>query len=173
MTFRVARMNEQESEAWLGVVTMLELLPASLDAQMQRDSGLTHFEFVLLSQLRFSEEGVLQAKQLASATNSSLARLSHVITRLANRGLVERLPCPEDRRATNVALTSDGRRAVILATGPHLAHVRSLIFDQLSEDEVAALTVIAGKVNRALDPSGQYGGALREQRARAVADGRE
>lgn len=161
MTFHAGRMSEEESDAWLGLVALMELLPSSLDAQMRRDSRLTHFEFVLLSQLRLASGGVLQTKQLAEATNATLPRLSHVITRLADRGLVERAPCPGDGRATNVVLTSDGRRALVRATGPHLAHVRETIFDRLTGDEVRALASATGKINAALDPSGRYAGPLR------------
>ena len=45
---------------------------------------------------------------LASRTNATLPRLSRVISRLEDAGLVERTPCPEDRRATNAVL--DRRR---------------------------------------------------------------
>jgi len=161
MTFQPGRMNDAESDAWLGLVGLMELLPASLDAQMRRDSGMTHFEFVLLTQLKLAERNVLQTKQLAEATNSTLPRLSHVITRLVERGLVERVPCPGDGRATNVVLTAEGRRAVVRATGPHLAHVRAMIFDRLTADEVASLASATGKITAALDPSGRYAGPIR------------
>jgi len=39
-------------------------------------------------------------------TKSTLPRLSHVVTRLVERGYVERVPCPEDKRATNAHLTA-------------------------------------------------------------------
>jgi hypothetical protein len=38
---------------------------------------------------------------LALRTNATLPRLSHVVRRLEDRGLVDRFPCPEDGRATN------------------------------------------------------------------------
>lgn len=153
MPARVARMDDVESEAWLGLIALVELLPASLDLQLQRDAGLTHFEYMALSQLRFAPEQTLQTKDLAEATNATLARLSRVATKLEARQLVERTPCTDDRRATNIRLTSAGRRAVIKATSGHLAHVRRTVIDHLDRDELEALAVISRKITHDLDPA--------------------
>jgi DNA-binding MarR family transcriptional regulator len=153
MARTVPRMDDLESEAWLRLVTMLELLPASLDAQLQRDGSLTHFEFMVLSQLRFAPGQTVQSKELAASTNATLPRLSHVVSRLEQRGLVERTPCPGDRRATNVRLTSDGRRVLIRATAGHIAHVRRMVLDRLDRGELEALTTIARKITADLDPA--------------------
>jgi len=153
MAHRVPRMDQLESDAWLELVSVLELLPASLDAQLQQDSQLTHFDFSVLSLLRFAPDRVIQMKELAALTNATLPRLSHAVSRLEQRGLVDRLPCPGDRRATNVALTDTGRREVIRATPRHIAHVRHLVMDQLDRDDLTALARIARKINHNLDPT--------------------
>lgn len=67
-------MDELESRTWRGLIRVIELLPPALDAQMQRDSDLTHFEFMVLAILRMTT--------LAQCANTSLARLSHVCSRL-------------------------------------------------------------------------------------------
>jgi DNA-binding MarR family transcriptional regulator len=146
-------MDGLESDAWLRLVRMLELVPPSLDAQLQRDADLTHFEFMVLSLLRFAPDGTMQSKDLAASTNATLPRLSHVVSRLQQRELVERLPCPGDGRATNVRLTEAGRRAVIRATSGHIEHVRRLIIDRLDREELAALASIGAKIAEALDPN--------------------
>lgn len=130
-------MSAAESEAWLCLVAVLELLPASLDAQLQRDAQLTHFEYVVLTLLRLEPGCALQLKQVATRTNATLPRLSHVVSRLENRGLVERTPCRDDRRATNPRLTDAGRRAVIRATPPHIEHIRHAVFDGLDDHDLA------------------------------------
>ncbi len=165
MANRVPRMDELESEAWLQLVSVLELLPTALDAQLQRDSKITHFEFTVLSLLRFAPEQTSQMKDLAAQTNATLPRLSHVVCRLERRGLVERVPCPGDKRATNVVLTDAGRREVIRATPAHIAHVRRLVMDQLDREELAALARIAGKIGRNLDPADRRVRAIRSSGA--------
>lgn len=160
MARHVPRMDELESEAWLNLVSVLELLPTALDTQLQRDSKLTHFEFMVLSLLRFAPDQVLRMKELAAGTNATLPRLSHVVSRLEERGLVERMPCPEDKRATNARLSDLGRREIIRATPGHLETVRGLVLDQLTRDDVAALATIAGKIARNLDPTDRLGRLL-------------
>lgn len=157
MVRRVARMSAEESEAWLGLIGLFTMLPPALNAQLERDAGMTHFEFSLLSVLRFAEGERMQSKPLANATNSTMARLSHVITRLEGRGLVLREPSAVDARATDVLLTRAGRRRLAVATGPHLAFVRSTVLDPLDADDIAALARIADRILGPLDPENRMG----------------
>lgn len=152
MAAPLPRMDDLESDAWRRLVAVLELLPTALDAQLQQDDGMTHYEFALLSLLRFSPDATLQSKELAIRTNATLPRLSHVVSRLVDRGWLERLPREDDKRATDVRLTGDGRRAVIRATSGHIAHARRLVIDRLDRDELAALAAIGKKIADVLDP---------------------
>lgn len=156
MEQRVPRMNDQESAAWLGLTAVFQLLPVALDRQLQRDSGLTHFEFVVLSRLQLSPDPAMRMTALAEATVATLPRLSHVCGRLEKRGLIERSPCPEDRRATNVRLTGEGRRELIRSVPGHIATARRLVIDALTPDQLDALAEIMGTINaRLADESGE------------------
>ncbi|GAA4693735.1 DNA-binding transcriptional regulator, MarR family [Promicromonospora umidemergens] len=150
MKRRVPRMNDQESAAWLGLTTVFQLLPAALDRQLQRDSGLTHFEFVVLSRLQLSEEPTMRMTALAEATVATLPRLSHVCGRLEKRGLIERSSCPEDRRATNVRLTGDGRRELIHSVPGHIATARRLVIDALTPEQLDVLADITATITARL-----------------------
>ena len=156
MTRLVPRLDAEESAAWLSLVALTELLPSALDSQLQRDSDMTHFEFAVLSFLRFSPDATLRMTDLASGTNATLPRLSHVVTRLEKRGLVERVPCPEDRRATNARLTDAGRRELIRATPGHIALVRRVVIDSLNREQLGQLAEIATAIGRALDPDQRF-----------------
>lgn len=160
MARRVPRMDERESSAWLNLITVLELLPPALDAQLRRDAGLTHFEFVVLSVLRFAPDQSMRMKALAASVASTLPRLSHVVARLEARGLVDRAPVPGDRRASEARLTDEGRRAVVLATPGHLATVRRLVFDVLDGDGIDKLDDVAGRIARGLDPDDRFGASV-------------
>lgn len=151
MTFQVARMNEQESAAWLGLVTVCQLLPTALDSQLKRDSDMTHFEFSVLSVLRFAPDATMRMTALATTTNSTLPRLSHVCSRLEKRGLADRFPCPEDGRATNVRLTSEGRNALVRAMPEHLATARRLVIDALTPEQLDALAEVTAVIRDQLD----------------------
>jgi DNA-binding MarR family transcriptional regulator len=151
MAFQVARMNAQESAAWLGLITVCQLLPTALDSQLQRDSGMTHFEFFVLSVLRFAPENTLRMTALAETTSATLPRLSHVCSRLEKRGLVDRFPDPEDGRATNVQLTQTGRAALVRALPGHLATARRLVIDALTPEQLDALAQVTSVIRSRLD----------------------
>ncbi|RPF22229.1 MarR family winged helix-turn-helix transcriptional regulator [Myceligenerans xiligouense] len=151
MTFQVARMNEQESAAWLGLVTVCQLLPAALDSQLKQDSGMTHFEFSVLSVLRFAPDHTLRMTALAETTSSTLPRLSHVCSRLEKRGLTDRFPCPEDGRATNVRLTPEGRNALVRAMPGHIDTARRLVVDALTPEQLDALAQVTAVIRGQLD----------------------
>src|SRR6478752_5167904 len=98
-------LTEEEKLAWLGLVSAMVRLPAALDAQLQRDAGISHFEYQVLAGLSMSAERTLRMSELAQMSDGSLSRLSHVISRLEKRGWVRRTPDPADGRYTLAVLT--------------------------------------------------------------------
>jgi DNA-binding MarR family transcriptional regulator len=147
-------LDDDERAAWLRLVAVAELLPAALDAQLRRDAGLTHFEYFVLAMLSEAPERTLRMTSLAQRTNATLPRLSHVVRRLEERGLVERFPCPEDGRATNARLTDQGWATVVGAAPGHVEAVRRLVLDPLSPTQVAQLRGIGDAMLSVLDPHG-------------------
>jgi DNA-binding MarR family transcriptional regulator len=73
---------------------------------------------------------------------------------MADRGLVDRVPCPGDGRATNVRLTDTGWTKVEAAAPGHVATVRTHVFDVLTPEQVDQLTAIADAMLTRLDPEG-------------------
>jgi DNA-binding MarR family transcriptional regulator len=90
---------------------------------------------------------------LAQRTNASLTRLSHVVRRLEERGLVGRFPCPDDGRATNARLTDDGWRTLTEAAPGHVTTVRENVFDALTPDQVSELSQMAEAMLSRLGPA--------------------
>lgn len=151
-------LDELERAAWLRLVAVAELLPSALDAQLRASAGLTHFEYFVLAMLSEAPERTLRMTSLSQRTNATLPRLSHVVRRLADRGLVERFPCPEDGRATNARLTEAGWEAVVAAAPGHVATVRRDVLDPLTRQQVAQLRDIADALLSRLDPEGRMTG---------------
>lgn len=147
-------LTEEELAAWVRLVAVVELLPGVLDSQLRTDSGLTHFEYYVLTVLSESPERTVRMTSLAAQTNATLPRLSHVIHRLEERGLVQRSPCPEDRRATNAHLTDAGLGTLQEAAPGHVATVREHVIDVLTPAQLGQLTQIADAVLQRLDPKG-------------------
>ncbi len=148
-------LDDEELGAWIRLVAVVELLPGALDSQLRRDSDLSHFEYLVLAMLSEADDRVLRMTALAARTNATLARLSHVVSRLEARGLVERSACPQDGRATNARLTDAGWDAVVGAAPGHVATVRSTVLDALTRRQVRELGEIAGAILARLDPDGR------------------
>jgi DNA-binding MarR family transcriptional regulator len=147
-------LDADEQRAWLRLAgVMLKLAPA-LDSQLQRDAGMTHFEYLCLAMLSQADDQTLRMSELAARVNASLSRLSHVVKKLEQRGWVERQPSPDSRRVTMARLTDDGLRQLVAAAPGHVETVRSLVFDGLAPDDVAALERIAGHVVERIEQAG-------------------
>lgn len=148
-------LDDAERDAWLRLVAVVELLPGVLDAQLRMEAGLTHFEYFVLAMLSEVPERTLRMTALALRTNATLPRLSHVVRRLEDRGLVERFPCPEDGRATNARLTETGWDAVVAAAPGHVTTVRHNVLDPLTPEQLDQLRDIGDALLTRLDPDGR------------------
>ncbi|OJF13804.1 MarR family winged helix-turn-helix transcriptional regulator [Couchioplanes caeruleus] len=143
---RARWLSAEELECWLPVGGLLLRLPAALDAQMQRDSGLSHFEYLVLANLSEAPGRTRRMSALAALANGSLSRLSHVVKRLEGRGWVERAACPRDGRYTNAVLTEAGWEKVRSSAPGHVEAVRALVLDALTGPELAQLGEVARRV---------------------------
>jgi DNA-binding MarR family transcriptional regulator len=148
-------LTSEELVAWVRFVAVLQLFPPALDAQLERDADLTHFEYFTLAMLSEAPDRTLRMTALAGRTNATLARLSRVVSNLERRGFARRMPCPEDGRATNVSLTDAGWHKVVATAPGHVKLVRSIIVDALTADEIGQLSAISARLLAKLDPEGK------------------
>jgi len=139
-------LTDEQQAAWRPFIALLLRLPAALDAQLQRDAGITNFDYLVLSGLSESPNRTLRMSELAAIANSSLSRLSHVVSRLEARGWVRREPCPGDGRFINAVLTDDGWQKVLTTAPGHVTAVRELLLAPLTAEEFKQLGAISAKV---------------------------
>jgi DNA-binding MarR family transcriptional regulator len=123
-------LTGDDLETWSTLATLLEWLPAALDAQLTDDSGLTHFEYGILYALADAPERTLRMSVLAGYANSSLSRLSRATSRLEGKGWVRRKTDDEDGRYTLAILTESGLASFTGATPAHVQTVHRLILDR-------------------------------------------
>jgi DNA-binding MarR family transcriptional regulator len=122
-------------------------LPAALDAQLQRDAGISAFEYQVLSGLSTAPGRTMRMSRLAALTEGSLSRLSQVVARLEKRGWI---------RYTLAILTGTGWDTVTAAAPGHVAEVNRLIFDPLTKGQQRQLRDIGQRIMRAIAPDGRY-----------------
>ena len=146
-------LDTEEQQNWYAFAYALIRLPAALDAQMQRDAGISHFEYLVLSGLSVMPDGTQRMSDLAVFTASTLSRLSNVVARLEKRGWVSRTPDPSDGRYTLATLAEDGRVKVTASTPAHVDEVRRLVFDPLTKAQQQHLGRISQRILNVIDPS--------------------
>lgn len=146
-------LTAEELDSWLSVVRLMTWLPWAIDQQLQRDSKLAMVEYQVLAMLSESPRRTMRMSSLAEVTNASLSRLSRVVKRLEDRGFVRREPDPTDGRFTNAILTGDGLQAIVSAAPAHVAHVRALVVEALSPEQLRRLGRDAERIMSRIDTS--------------------
>jgi DNA-binding MarR family transcriptional regulator len=144
-------LDDCERDAWIALARLMFNLPSALDAQLLRDNQLTLFDYFVLSTLSMTSGWTLRLSDLAAHIGSSLSRLSNVVKRLEQRGLLRREPDPENSRYTRATLTDAGWDTVVAAAPGHVAAVRRFVIDGLTEEQVEVLREVACHVMRRLD----------------------
>lgn len=145
-------LTTEQLEIWASVATLIERLPTALDAQLQRDSGLTHFEHGILFALDSAPERSLRLSVLAGYASCTLSRLSRAITRLESRDWVRRVADPDDGRFTLGVLTAAGHEKVTRSTPGHHALVQQLVFDAITAGQARQLATISRRISSAVGP---------------------
>jgi DNA-binding MarR family transcriptional regulator len=145
-------LSEQEQRAWRRLAAVTTLLPAALDAELQRDASLTHFAYFVVAMLSEAPGRQLRMSELAARSSSSPSRLSHTVARLEARGWVRREQAPDDGRGAVAVLTDAGWDLVRAVAPGHVDAVRQVLFDPLSPEQTSSLREVLQAVVERLDP---------------------
>ena len=148
-------LDDTESRAWRGYLRMQTLLTAELARQLVADAGLSLADYEVLVILSETPERRLRMFELGAQLLWEKSRLSHHITRMQGRGLVRREDCASDARGAFVVITDQGLAAITEAAPAHVANVRRVLFDHLSDDEVRLLGNVTHRIADHLTESTQ------------------
>jgi DNA-binding MarR family transcriptional regulator len=158
-------LDNHEQRAWRRLAAVMTLLPAALDAQLQRDATLTHFAYFTLAMLSEAPGRALRMSELAARSSSSPSRLSHTIARLEDRGWVRRHRSSEDGRGQIAWLTNEGYTALVAIAPGHVTAVREFVLDALSAEQVTQAGEICRALLTRLDPDGTLAPPLPPEQA--------
>lgn len=147
-------LSTDEQQAWRALLTATHTLFSAVEGQLQRESGIPHGYYEILVRLSESPGRELRMSQLAEASTSSKSRLSHAVARLEERGWVQRLDCETDRRGQVARLTDVGFAALEAAAPFHVEQVRRVLFDRLTDEQVAQLAVICTAIISGCEAAG-------------------
>ena len=140
------RLDDAEMQTWLPTIRFVQLLPQVLDRALKAEIGLKHSHYAILVTLAGQDDRAIPMTELAQIAGLSRSRLSHAIDSLEERGWVTRTSCSSDKRTLTAALTDAGRELLRGAAPVHVAQIRVLIFDPLTDAEREQLGTIAAKL---------------------------
>jgi DNA-binding MarR family transcriptional regulator len=143
-------LDEREERAWRALQFMQMRLSAELAHQLASESGLSLQDYVVLVALTDRPEG-RRLYELAHELGWEKSRLSHHVSRMAERGLVTKERCGSDRRGAFAIVTEAGRTAIEAAAPGHAAMVRRLFVDRLTAAQLDALGEASEAVLAGLD----------------------
>jgi DNA-binding MarR family transcriptional regulator len=147
-------LTGEEQQAWFALAGVFSWLPDVLDAQLQRDAGISLFEHSVMTMLSMSPGHTMRMSEVAALANGALPRLSRTVDRLEKRGWVTRRPDPHDGRSTLAVLTDAGWDKVVATAPGHVAEVRRVVFDPITKTQVRQLHEIATRIRRVVHPDG-------------------
>lgn len=131
-------LTQPEKALWRDYVAIQGRLHLEIQRDLKANSSLTEPEFEVLVHLSESD-WPLRMTTLADALQWERSRLSHQVTRMVKRGLVQRTGCPTDGRGAFVSVTDGGMREIEKAAPHHVATVRREFLDRLSEQDKCEL----------------------------------
>ena len=103
-----------------------------LGKELSDESGLSIQDYAVLVALSDRPDGAMRAFEFGHELAWEKSRLSHHITRMAERGLVDHRGCKTDNRSVAWMVTESGRKAIRSAAPGHVASVRRYFIDQLT-----------------------------------------
>ena len=145
-----AWLDGDDQDTWQSLLTIMIALPAVLDRQLQRDAGMSNFEYGVLARLSTARNLTARLSELSLGCNSTLPRLSKLMDRFEARGWIVRRPDPDDGRYTLATLTETGLHQLVESAPGLVAQVKRLVFDQLTPAQRRQLRPALGRIAAAV-----------------------
>ena len=146
-------VSPAEWDAWRSFTTMRRSLDRALERNLQATGDISAPDYEILIALFEAPDKTMRARDLAVRVGWERSRVSHQVTRMTKRGLLERTECDSDGRGTWIGLTPSGRRAVLRSMRDHAAAIREYFFDVVSPDEIDALRALSERVIATIEPA--------------------
>jgi DNA-binding MarR family transcriptional regulator len=134
-------LSPQELRVWHAFKLMGEDVMARVGRDIADATGLSGPEFGVLSRLDGLGKGEMRQQALAQSMDWDKSRLSHQLTRMQERKLIERREA--DKRAVLIVLTSQGREKLKAARPVHARSVRQNLLARLSKEQIETLVRIS------------------------------
>jgi DNA-binding MarR family transcriptional regulator len=146
-------LSPQELRVWHAFKLMGEDVMARVGRDIAEATGLSGPDFGVLSRLAALGHGEMRQQRLAECMGWDKSRLSHQLTRMQERELIERRE--GDKRVVLVLLTDHGREKLKAARPIHAASVRRNLLDRLTAEQIATIVRVSNILGEDDEPASQ------------------
>jgi len=134
-------LSPHELRVWHAFMMMGEDVLGRVGRDIAQATGLSGPEFGVLSRLAAIGKGEMRQQALAGVMAWDKSRLSHQLTRMQERKLIERRPA--DGKSVLVALTALGQEKLDAARPIHAASVRRNLLSRLTQEQTNTLVRVS------------------------------
>ena len=139
-------------EAWVQFLRAHAAVTRALSAELLAEHGLTINDYEVLLHLAKAPDGQLRRVDLADRVLLTASGITRLLEGLERSGLMARAACESDGRVTYARLTDAGRERLRAAGATHVAGIRRLFSDRYTEEELATLAELLGRLPAAGEP---------------------
>ncbi|MGH3037006.1 MAG: MarR family winged helix-turn-helix transcriptional regulator [Gaiellaceae bacterium] len=134
------------ARAWTRLLRAHAATARRLSSNLQAAHGLALNDYEALDLLARADGRRLKRVELAHRLALTPSGVTRLLEGLEAAGLVARASCPADRRVTYAELTDEGAARLEAASCAHVASIRALLAEHLSDEEVDELAELLGKL---------------------------
>ena len=140
-----AETRTRALDAWVRLLRGHAAATRLVNAQLQRDHGLSVNDYEALLLLGNAKDGSLRRTDLARDLELTASGVTRLLDGLEAAGLVTKGVCAADGRVSYAVLTEAGRRKLEQASRSHLAAVDD-VFGRCSPEEIDQLSELLGRL---------------------------
>jgi DNA-binding MarR family transcriptional regulator len=140
------------AQGWCALSVLHDRIEAHVERALQARHKLSVREYSLLDVLSRQHDGDgghLRMSQVAEAVVLSQSATTRLVTRLEERGLLERYLCPDDRRGIYTNVTAAGRRLLTAARPTNDTALREALDAALARPDLAPLARAVAQLDTA------------------------
>lgn len=134
-------LSPHELRVWHAFLLMGEDVLGRVGRDIAQATGLSGPEFGVLSRLAALGKGKMRQQTLATVLTWDKSRLSHQLTRMQQRGLIERRHA--DGKTVLVVLTKLGRERLEAARPIHADSVRRNLLSRLTPEQIDTIVRVS------------------------------
>ena len=129
-------LSTEELHFWRSFLDTTSRALRDIEDRLKAESNLTFDDYEVLVHLSEAPERRLAMSELSDRLIHTRNRVSQRIDRMSAKGLVRREKCAEDARRVYAVLTEKGLVTITNAAPAHVATVRELVIDRLTQSDV-------------------------------------